>query len=129
MRVGGKFTPLPVRFFLITFFSLKLRAWNFLTLSFYPLDTMWQNFIKKYWLAEKLWHFCHQWLAKSARYKVWLVNLLFILLPDFQIIWNNSVTFCLFEPIDLSLLIITWWGHLVREKPVVSEIMVQYLKN
>ena len=59
---GRKFTPPPVGFFLITFFSLKLRAWNFLTLGVYPLDTMWRNVIKKYWLADKLWHFCHQWL-------------------------------------------------------------------
>ena len=44
---GGrsKFTPL-VGFFLITFFSRKLRTWNFLTLSFYPLEIMWRNFIK-----------------------------------------------------------------------------------
>ena len=60
--------PLPCRIFFNDFFSLKLRAWNFLTLSFYPLDTMWRNFIKKYWLVDKLWHFCHQWLAKSARF-------------------------------------------------------------
>ena len=46
----SKFTPRPHCriFFLITFFSLKLRACNFLTLSLYPLDTMWQNFIRKY---------------------------------------------------------------------------------
>ena len=54
---GGGLPPPPrVGFFLITFFSLKLRAWNFLTLSFYPLDTIWRNFIKKYWLVDKLWH-------------------------------------------------------------------------
>ena len=57
----GKLTTPPMQFFLITFLSLKLRAWNFLTLSFYLLDTTWQNFIKKYWLVNKLWHFCHQW--------------------------------------------------------------------
>ena len=54
--------PPPLSDFFNNFFSLKLRAWNFLTLSFYPLDTMWRNFIKKYWLVDKLWHFCHQWL-------------------------------------------------------------------
>ena len=58
---GLKYRPPPlVGFFLITFFSLRLRAWNFLTLSFYSLDTMQWNFIKKYWLVEKLWHFCHR---------------------------------------------------------------------
>ena len=36
----------PVGIFLITFFSLKLRAWNFLTLIFYPLDKMWRNSLK-----------------------------------------------------------------------------------
>ena len=39
---GGEGVNLPapptVEFFLITFFSLKLRASNFLTLSFYSLD-------------------------------------------------------------------------------------------
>ena len=69
----GKFTP-PCWIFFNNFFSLKLRAWNFLALHFYPLYTMWWNFIKKYWLVDKLWNFCHQWLAKSARYQVGLVN-------------------------------------------------------
>ena len=61
---GGINLPPPpsVGFFLITFFSLKLRVWNFRTLSFYPLDTMWRTFIKKYCLVDKLWHCCHQWL-------------------------------------------------------------------
>ena len=41
---GGGIYP-PCRIFFIIFFPLKLRAWNFLTLSFYLLDTMWRNFI------------------------------------------------------------------------------------
>ena len=50
---GGNLRPHPlVGFFLITFVSLKLRAWKFFTLSFYYLDTMWWNFINKYWLVD-----------------------------------------------------------------------------
>ena len=64
---GGKFNPPPLLpDFFNNFISLKVRAWNFLTLRFYPLDTMCRNFIKIYWLVDKLWHFCHQWLAKST---------------------------------------------------------------
>ena len=48
MGGGGGVDLTPFRVFLITFFSLTLRAWNFLTLRFYPLDTMWRNFTKKY---------------------------------------------------------------------------------
>ena len=42
----------------------------------------------------------HPWMSVTGA---------FILLPDFQIIWNNSVTLFLFEPNDLRLLIVTWW--------------------
>ena len=44
----------------------------------------------------------------------------FILLQDFKIIWNNSVTPFLFEEIDLGLLIVSWWR---------LPILVQYLKT
>ena len=70
----GEFAPPPLRIFLITFFSFKLGAWNFLTLSFYPLDTIWRNAIKKYWLVDKLWHVCHQWLEVFSEEKLFFLQ-------------------------------------------------------
>ena len=92
---GGRGENLPpsCRIFFNNFFSLKLRTWNFLTLSFYSLDTMWRNFIKKYWFVNKLWHFCHQWQGNLRRKIFFLTNICqrfllavfsFILFPYFS---------------------------------------------
>ena len=66
MRWGGgggvNLPSSPCRIFFNNSFFTQAKSLKFSDLSFYPLETMWRNFNKKYWLVDKLWHFCHQWL-------------------------------------------------------------------
>ena len=66
------------------------------------------------------WSFLNVGVTTGIYFAIGTSSGAFILLQDFKIIWNNSVTPFLFEEIDLGLLIVSWWR---------LPILVQYLKT